>query len=175
MIGHLDAAITGNWGIRESCRLTASDRNGMGFGQRPPLLPSFQVGGRVVTLHFGGGEFGEMMAALDDAERMDRRIDADLKRAEREGYSIQVQEVFGIDHFLADVFALLASRCGYYQHRRQWRRTRRTDPMSLDRLGRQIDELQAQEERAEQRRAPLIAPDFGGIPEADRATLPPPT
>jgi len=43
--------------------------------------------------------------------------------------------------------------------------------MSIDRLRRQVDQLREQVEKAERGRAPLMAPDFSGIPEADRATL----
>ena len=130
---------------------------------------SKRVGSRVITEHIGGGEFGNAMAAIDDSERMDRRIDADLKRADREVFALHVADVFGIERFLGDLFAVFANQCGFYQHRRQWRRTRRADPMSIDRLRSQIGKLKAELEKAG--RAPLMAPDFSGIPETDRATL----
>lgn len=132
---------------------------------------SKRVGGRVVTEHIGCGKIGELMALMDDSERIDRRIEADFKRADREVFGLQMRDVFGVERFLCDLFTVLANQCGYYQHRRQWRRTRRADPMSLDRLGRQIDKLKAQLEQTERRRAPLMSPDFSGIPEEDRATL----
>ena len=43
--------------------------------------------------------------------------------------------------------------------------------MSIDRLRDQIDKLRVRVEQAERAKAPLRAPDFSGIPEADRATL----
>lgn len=132
---------------------------------------SWRVNGRVVTEHIGGGIIGELIALVDNSERRDRRIDAGFKRADREGFAQHVRDVFGIERFLANLFTVSANQCGFYQHRRQWRRTRRADPMSLDRLGRQIDKLKAQLEKAERGRAPLMAPDFSGIPEADRDTL----
>jgi hypothetical protein len=158
-----------NWGNGLSCRLTASVRmawvtiRGHRYYRR-----SRRVNGRFVTDHIGGGEFGELAAAMDDSARLDRKIDADLKRAEQDEFAEQLRDVCGIEQFLADVFAVLAVRCGFYQHRRQWRRTRRADPMSL--RG-QLDKLRTQIDKMNQRRPPLMSPDFSGIPEADRATL----
>ena len=43
--------------------------------------------------------------------------------------------------------------------------------MIAERLYPQIEKLKAALENAERGRAPLMAPDFSGIPEADRATL----
>lgn len=132
---------------------------------------SRRVNGRVVTEHVGGGRMGELMAAIDEAERTERRMDDDLERASRETFLLQVRDLFGIEQFLADLFAVLGHECGYYQHRRQWRKSRRADPMSIDRLRAQVDKLRERVEQAERRRAPLLAPDFSGIPEEDRAVL----
>ena len=129
---------------------------------------SKRIGGRVVTEHVGGGKIGELMAMMDDSERIDRRIEADFKRADRDVFGFHVRDVFGIGQFLGDLFTVLANQCGFHQHRRQWRRTRRADPMNLDRLGRQVDKLKEALAVAERARAPLMAPDFSGIPEADR-------
>lgn len=133
---------------------------------------SRRVNGRVATEHLGGGEFGEMMASLDHSERMMRRMDAGLARADREVFESTVRDVFEIGDFLGALFAVLARQSGLHQHHRQWRRTRRAIDMSgtffpkkeLERLGQQLDQAQV-------RRAPLMEPSFEGLPEADRATL----
>lgn len=129
---------------------------------------SRRVQGRVVTQHIGGGEYGQVVAQVDDASRLKRRIQAELKRVERESFLFQVQNASDIDQFLSDLFTLLAVRCGFYQHRRQWRRTRRANPMIL---GLQLDMLRTQLDVEQQRRAPLRAPDFSGIPKEDRKIL----
>ena len=133
---------------------------------------SRRVNGRVATEHLGGGEFGEMMASLDHSERMMRRMDAGLARADREVFESTVRHVFEIGDFLGALFAVLARQSGLHQHHRQWRRTRRAIDMTgtffpkkeLERLGQQLDQAQV-------RRAPLMEPSFEGLPEADRATL----
>jgi len=133
---------------------------------------SRRVGGRVVNQHVGGGDYGEAMAALDDAERGGRKIDADLARADRDVYGFAIRDVLGIDEFLGNLFAVLARQCGYYQHHRQWRRSRRADPIStLHAMRKQIEKLEIATALAKQLRSPLMVPDFEGLPDADRATL----
>lgn len=132
---------------------------------------SKRVGGRVVTSHIGSGDFGEAMAAIDDAERLDRRIELEYRRADRIVFDRHVADVFGIERFLADLFALLAHECGFHRHNRQWRKSRGADPMIAERLHGQIDKLKAALEKAERGRAPLMAPDFTGLPEEDRIAL----
>ncbi len=131
---------------------------------------SRRVDGRVVNEHLGGGDFGEAMAGWDEAERMGRRIDAGLARADRDVYEYAVRDVFGIDEFLGNLFTVLARQSGFHLHHRQWRRTRRVKEMSdLDTLRKQIKQLGKQIEQS--KRAPLMAANFEGLPEADRATL----
>lgn len=132
---------------------------------------SRRVNGRVVTEHIGCGILGELAAVLDDDERLERRFAGDREQATADPFHDHIRVVLGIDQFLDDLFAVLAARCGFYQHRRQWRKSRRADPMSLDRLARQVDKLRERVEQAERAKAPLLAPDLSGIPEADRATL----
>ncbi len=43
--------------------------------------------------------------------------------------------------------------------------------MSVDQFARQIEKLRERVEQAERVKAPLLSPDFSGIPVADRATL----
>ncbi len=132
---------------------------------------SRRVNGRVVTEHLGGGEFGEMMASMDHSERVVKRIDAGLARADREAFGATVRDVFEIGEFLGNLFAVFAHQSGFHMHHRQWRRTRRMINMSgipfskkeLERLGQQLDQAH--------RRAPLMEPSFEGLPETDRATL----
>ena len=64
--------------------------------------------GRVANEHLGGGEFGEMMAGLDRVERRERRIEAGFAQAHRDVYGYSVQDVFGIDEFLGNLFTVLA-------------------------------------------------------------------
>lgn len=132
---------------------------------------SRRVNGRVVTEHLGGGKLGEAMAVIDAAERTDRRIDASFRQAGRILFSLHVAQVFGIERFLADLFAVLAHECGYHRHHRQWRKSRGADPMIAERLHLQIDKLKAALEKAERGRAPLLAPDFTGLPDEDRLAL----
>ncbi len=130
---------------------------------------SHRVSGRVETQHIGGGEFGEAMAGLDQAERMGRRIDAGLARADRDVYGFTLRDVFGVEEFLGHLFTVLAGQSGFHLHHRQWRKTKRASTMSgLNALKKQIEQLGKQ---LEQKREPLMAPDFAGLPEADRATL----
>jgi len=89
-----------NWGIRNVCRLTRA--NGMAW-VNIKCRRYYRRSRRVVTGHFGGGNFGQAMAAIDTAERMDRRIDADLKRADREVFGLHVGEVSGVERLLADM------------------------------------------------------------------------
>jgi|GEM_PF-1598215 len=131
---------------------------------------SRRVNGRVVNEHLGGGEFGEAMAGLDEAERMGRRIDAGLAQADHDVYGYAVRDVFGIDDFLGNLFAVLARQSGFHLHHRQWRRTRRTSTMSgIGGLRKQIEKLAKQMDQS--KRAPLMAANFEGLPEADRVTL----
>ena len=131
---------------------------------------SRRVNGRVVNEHVGGGELGEAIAGLDDAERMGRRIDAGLAQADRDVHGYAVRDVLGIDEFLGNLFTALARQSGFHLHHRQWRRDRRTSTMSSIRsLRKQIEKLGQQMEQS--KRAPLMAANFGGVPEADRATL----
>jgi len=131
---------------------------------------SRRVNGRVVNEHVGGGEFGEAMDGLDQAERMGRRIDAGLAQADRDVFEYAIRDVLGIDEFLGNLFTVIARQSGFHLHHRQWRRTRRVKEMSdLDTLRKQIKQLGKQIEQA--KRAPLMAADFEGLPEADQATL----
>lgn len=100
---------------------------------------SRRVNGRVVTEHIGGGILGELAAMIDDDERLERHLALDRERVGADPFHDRVRAVFGIDRFLSDLFSVLAARCGFYQHRRQWRKSRRADPMSLDHLARQVD------------------------------------
>ena len=131
---------------------------------------SRRVNGRVVTEHLGGGEFGEMMAGLDLIERRGRRIDAGLAQADRDVYRYGVQDVFGIDEFLGNLFTVIARQSGYHLHHRQWRRNRRTSTMShIGGLKKQIEMIVKQLDQS--KRAPLMDANFDGLPEADRVTL----
>ncbi len=133
---------------------------------------SRRINGRVVNEHLGGGEFGEAMAGLDQAERMGRRIDAGLARADRDVYGFVVRDVFGIDEFLGNLFTVLAHQSGFHLHHRQWRRTRKGNAMSgMNTSRKQIKDLGQQLEQTRQRQPPLMAANFEGLPEADRATL----
>lgn len=133
---------------------------------------SRRVNGRIVTEHLGGGEFGELMASKDHSERVIKRLDAALARADREVFGNTVRDVFEIGEFLGNLFAVFARQSGFHMHHRQWRRTRRTIKMTamplskkeLDRLGQQLEQTQL-------RRSPLMEPSFEGLPEADRIML----
>jgi hypothetical protein len=132
---------------------------------------SRRVGGRVVTEHVGGGRYGELRARADEAQRRLRRLQRAEARLDHDALLFGVDDVFGVDEVLANLFTLLAERCGVYRHRRQWRLKRRADVVgTLSKISRDIQKLKAKVDAADRAR-PLITPDFSGVPEADREVL----
>ncbi len=73
---------------------------------------SRRMDGRVFTEHVGGGALGRLAEMIDDDERFERRFAQDLERVVADPFHDRVRDVFGIDQFLADLFAALAVRCG---------------------------------------------------------------
>jgi hypothetical protein len=132
---------------------------------------SKRVGGKVVTKHVGAGRFAELSARADEDERRLRRLERATARLDHDAFLLGVADVLGVDEVLANLFVLLAGRCGAYRHRRQWRLRRRADVMGvLKKLSRDLEKLKAELDTADRAR-PLITPDFTGVPEADREVL----
>jgi hypothetical protein len=132
---------------------------------------SRRVDGRVVTEHVGTGRIAELAATLDDNQRRLRRLERASARLDHDGFVFGVQDALAVDAVLGDLFALLAGRCGLYRHRRQWRRTRRADVMAgLKGMGGNLRKVLDELDRSG-RTAPLLAPEFDGIPDDDRAVL----
>jgi hypothetical protein len=134
---------------------------------------SRRVDGRVVTEHVGRGRIAELEAQLDADLRKFRRLDRAVERLDFDGFVWGVREVLAVDRVLADVFAILADRFGWHQHRRQWRRKRRFDMGVLPGTIKQVKELtrQLKEQRERDDRAPLLKPGMDGVPDEDRAVL----
>jgi hypothetical protein len=83
--------------------------------------------GRVVTEYSGRGETAGLLATLVDTFRAERAVDLEREREQRE-YDARIDEA--LDSLLAEVKAeakevLVAAGC--YQHKRQWRRRRRSE------------------------------------------------
>src|SRR5262245_33265321 len=132
---------------------------------------SRRVNGRVVTEHVGAGRVAELTARLDDGERTLRRLERASARLDLDVLLFGVADALAVDRVLADLFALLAERCGAYRHRRQWRTRRGADIVgSLKRMAKDVRNVLAELEQRE-RVLPLMQPDFDGIPDEDRATL----
>lgn len=131
---------------------------------------SRRVDGKVVTRHVrGGARLGRMVEQLDAHDRLIRRMARLDERLDRELFEGGVREFFEVDDVLADVFAVLAGRCGAYRHRRQWRWRRGgkamvTQPMMVP-AGTLATVNRDPEVPA------LLPPSLAGIPEADRETL----
>lgn len=132
---------------------------------------SRRVGGKVVTEHVGAGHVAELTAKLDESRRRVRRMERAEARLDFDAFLFGVADVFGVDEVLANLFALLAGRCGAYRHRRQWRLKRRADIVgTLSNLSREIRKLKAELDRADRAR-PLIPMDFVGVADTDREVL----
>ena len=134
---------------------------------------SRRVNGRVVTEHVGRGRIAELEAKLDADLRKLRSLDHAVGRLDFDGFIWGVREVLAVDRVLADVFAVLADRFGWHQHRRQWRRRRRFDVGVLSGTIKQVKEItrQLKEQRERDERAPLLKPGMDGVPDEDRAVL----
>jgi hypothetical protein len=129
------------------------------------------VNGKVVTEHVGSGPLAELSAELDTNQRMLRRLERAEARIDQDAFLFGVADVFAVDEVLGNLFAILAGRCGAYRHRRQWRRKRRADVMGvLKKIARDIERVKAELD-SDDRKRPLMAPDFSGVPDEDREVL----
>ena len=127
---------------------------------------STRVAGRVVTEHVGRGELADLEAAYDAGARDLARLERASARIKRYLAATEYAAFFELDDVVSDVVAALAHRQGWHRHKRQWQRARGADVGAVDKLRKRVDQLVA-----ERKGQPLISPDLGGVPEADRAVL----
>ena len=127
---------------------------------------SKRVGGRVVTEHVGRGELANLEADYDAGARDLARLERVLARIKRDLAATEFAAFFELDDVVSDVVAALAHRQGWHRHKRQWRRKRGAEVRTADKLRKRVDQL-----IAERKAQPLLSPDLGGVPEADRAVL----
>ena len=127
---------------------------------------SKRVGGRVVTEHVGRGELADLEADYDAGSRDLARLERASARIKRHLAATEYAAFFQLDDVVSDVVAALAHRQGWHRHKRQWRRKRGADVGTTDKLRKQVDKI-----IAERKAQPLLSPDLGGVPEADRAVL----
>lgn len=132
---------------------------------------SRRVAGAVVTEHVGRGRVAELTADLDARERQLRRLDRAAARLDRDAFLLGVADCLAVDAVLGDLAALVATRCGAYRHRRQWRRKRGADIVgALKTMAGDVRRIVAELEKP-RANPPLMAPEFDGVPDDDRATL----
>jgi hypothetical protein len=90
----------------------------------PYYTRSRRRGGRVVREYIGGGETGQVIAELDDAERQER----DEAKADREREHRELAEADRLlqDHgrILSTLVKEMLGSAGYHMHRGQWRQRR---------------------------------------------------
>ncbi len=127
---------------------------------------SHRVNGRVVTTHVGRGAAGESIAALDALVRLVRQDKTKQSRQFAEPLLTAAHALHDADHILADVFAVVALRSGWYRHHRQWRRRRRSRTPIFHPEFPTVDTTHAWDGAAT-----LAAHDLIRIPESDRAAL----
>ena len=127
---------------------------------------SKRIGSRVVTEHVGRGELANLEADYDAGARDLARLEHASARIKRHLAATEFAAFFELDDVVSDVVAALAHRQGWHRHKRQWRRKRGADVGAVDKLRKKVDQL-----IAERKAQPLLSPDLGGVPEADRAVL----
>jgi hypothetical protein len=87
---------------------------------------SRRVGDRVVTDYYGGGETAALIAEMERIDR-ERRDDARLTRRVRQQRARDLDAA--LDALVAEARSeadALIEAAGFYLHRRQWRRRRRS-------------------------------------------------
>ncbi len=129
---------------------------------------SRRVGGRVFTEHVGGGWLGRAAAELDSCDRQIRRLKRFGEQLDADFFVMDIAACLAVDDALADLFTLLAGRCGAYRHRRQWRWHRGGKAMADRKTKETTGTLAALTPPAV---PPLMTPEFSGIPPEDQAVL----
>jgi hypothetical protein len=91
---------------------------------RSYFYKSERQGGRVKSVYFGAGESGSLMAQIMGTERLERVIERERIREEREEANTEersIAEWFDGVQIVADGGMIAA---GFHKHKGQWRRKR---------------------------------------------------
>ena len=88
---------------------------------------SRRVQGRVVREYVGGGEVGELAAALDAQERAQRAAQRRARQVEQQRLAAVAAPVEAFDQMCRLLVDLTLEEAGYHRHHRgAWRRRRRS-------------------------------------------------
>jgi hypothetical protein len=99
-------------------------------GEKSYFYSKEKVDGRVVSTYHGAGRKGEIAAGVDAIVRETRRRERAAARAEAARTRREIDDLLGInDEFREAVRATLRAVLiaeGYHEHKREWRRARRS-------------------------------------------------
>jgi hypothetical protein len=84
-----------------------------------------RVGRRIKTTYIGAGEFGSLMAQIDEFERLERAAERWGEREAREEFDNEERAVADWFDGVQAVADTAMAEAGFHKHRGQWRRKRK--------------------------------------------------